>query len=202
MFKRAKIPRVSLSDTLTRLEKLAEENVEVEFKEIMGVLSYRGYAALLIFFGFPIVIPGLSVIFGSIVAWLGIRITFAKKPWWPKWVINKKVKGQQLLQFINKAKPVVMFVQKFLHPRLTFIIQSPFFYHFNGFLIFILGCIMALPLPIPLSNVLFASPVLCMGLAFLEDDGFMVLIAYLLVMINIFIMFGLFHLGARINGGS
>lgn len=201
MFKRSKVPKFSLLDSLNLIEKLAEEKEEIELREIMGILSFRGYAALLIIFGFPIVIPGLSVLFGIIVAWLGIRIAFAKRPWWPKWMINKKVTGKHLLQFINKAKPIVEFVQRFLHPRLTFFTQNRFFYHFNGFLIFVLGCIMALPLPIPLTNIIFATPVLCMGLAFLEDDGLFVILAYLLVIADIFIMFGLFHLGARINGG-
>lgn len=193
------IYKPSLLDSLKQIEELTVGTEEVELREVLGVLSFRGYAALLIIFGFPIVIPGLSNLFGLIVAWIGIRIALAKKPWWPKWLLNKKITSPHLSQFIKKAIPIVEFIQRFLHPRMTFLTQNRFFYHFNGLLITILGVLMALPVPIPLTNIIFATPVLFMGLAFLEDDGLFVLIAYLLIVADIFLIRGLLNLGMRIN---
>ena len=49
----------------------------------------------------------------------------------------------------------------------------------HGLMIFILGLFLALPLPVPLSNITAAWSILLISLGILEDDGLIVGIGYL-----------------------
>ncbi len=72
---------------------------------------------------------------------------------------------------------------KFWRPRIKALVNNPTFHRLNGILVFFLGLILALPLPIPMTNLLAASPILCLGLGLLEDDGVFILISYALALV-------------------
>ncbi|MBN9376843.1 MAG: exopolysaccharide biosynthesis protein [Chlamydiales bacterium] len=172
---------------------------ELTIQQILEVLSGKGYAALLIVlsfpFCFPIQIPGFSTPFGLLLAFLGLRIAFAKKPWWPQWILNKKIKSEFIAKLVQKTIKLVLYMHKFVHPRLLFLTESPFFHRLNGILVFILAIFLALPLPIPMTNLLTALPLLCMGLGLMEEDGLFILLSYILGFIGISFFISLFIFG-------
>jgi hypothetical protein len=49
---------------------------------------------------------------------------------------------------------------------------------FNGLLIFVMGIFLALPIPIPLSNIVAAWSIFFVGIGILEEDGLFVLLGY------------------------
>ena len=114
---------------------------------------------------------------------LGLRVAFAKHLWWPKWVLNKKVQSKNIRKLVKKMTKVAQVLQKVVHPRLLAMTKSPLLHRMNGFLVFLLAFILALPLPIPMSNLLAAFPILFLGLGLLEDDGVFILIGYFLTLI-------------------
>lgn len=176
--------RETLLDELKKMVSLAKKKNGIKLEDIFHILAGRGYAALLIVFSlpfcFPVTIPGLSFPFGAVLAFCGLRIAFAKKLWWPKWILNREVSVDQIEQIVSKVTRGLTYLQKVLHPRLVFLIQNPVLHRLHGVMIFILAILLCLPIPLPFSNMVCALPLLFFGLAFLEDDGFALIIAYLL----------------------
>ena len=185
-----------------KLEELLKESSltgSITLGRVCDILSGRGYAVLLILFSFPfcfpISIPGLSTPFGLLLAFLGLRLAFGKKPWWPKWILSKEVSHATLQSIFNKLQGALSRLEKALHPRLLMLVQHPLAHRAHGLLICALSLLLSLPLPIPFSNTLSALPILCLGLGLLEDDGVFVIIAYALSLVS-FTFFGfIFWLG-------
>jgi len=55
----------------------------------------------------------------------------------------------------------------------------------NGLLIFLLGSFLALPLPIPLTNLAVGWSIFLVTLGLLEDDGVFVLVGYLVFLLTL-----------------
>lgn len=184
-----------------KLEEILKESSThpMTLGRVCQILSGRGYAVLLILFSlpfcFPISIPGLSTPFGLLLAFLGLRLAFGKKPWWPRWILAKEVSHDTLESIFKKLKGALSRLEKILHPRLLMLVKHPLAHRAHGLLIFALSLLLSLPLPIPLSNTFSALPILCLGLGLLEDDGVFVIIAYAFSLIS-FTFFGfIFWLG-------
>ena len=184
---------ISFIESLNRIQNLTKTSETVEVRQILNILSKRGIEALLIIFSIPIPIPGISNLFGLILAILGVQFAFGSKLWVPKWIAKRKINSQHLSLFIEKAKDVLDALHKVIHPRLSFFIQNRFMSCFNAILICLLAFIVALPIPVPLTNILFATPILAMALGLLNDDGLFVLVGYIIVILDFFILRGLYH---------
>jgi hypothetical protein len=165
--------------------------------EILRILSGKGRSLILILLSIPfcqpIQIPGLSTPFGLAIAFIGLRIVFGKRIWLPKKLLEKKIPILTFEKIMDKTLALVRKIKPWIHPRLTWMCHSPFMERGNGLIIFILGIFLALPLPIPLSNLTAAWSIFLVALGGLEDDGVFVLIGYLLSLLTVmfFLLMGL-----------
>lgn len=188
-------------DSLEEILDLTKNSEEVSVGQMIQILAGREYAALLIIcslpFCIPIQIPGLSTPFGILLVFLGVQIAFSQSTWWPDFILKKTIKSHVVTKLVTKTIGVVKFIQKFSHKRLLLLTQNPIFLRLNGLLVSILSIMLALPLPIPLTNMLSAFPILCFGLGLLEDDGVMIIIAYILFLVYIGFFTGLLIFGLR-----
>ncbi len=189
--------RQSIITSMQLLIELAKSSDKIKLGQISELLSNKRYPALLVIFSlpfcFPIQIPGFSTPFGIILAFLGFRMACAQKVWWPKWLSNKELYAKHVTLFAEKVMQISNKLSKIVHPRLLFFINQPYLYRLHGVLIFFLGMLLALPLPIPFSNLLTATPIFLIGLGLLEDDGGAILIAYLIALVC-FLAFFAFYL--------
>lgn len=179
----------SFINSLKQIQTLTFTQEKLKIGTLFEILAGRGYAALLILFSFPfclpLQIPGVSTPFGLILAFLGLRLAFGKKLWWPKWILDKELSSENVHKIVEKLLKLLQHEKMFpLKPRLTVFSKNPFFHSLNGMLIFFLGAFLSLPLPIPFTNLFSAIPLLCMGLGLLEDDGVLILSAYVLTLIG------------------
>jgi hypothetical protein len=190
--------KASLTSLLEDLLKAADGKA-MTIKQISEHLDGRGVGVLIVLFSlpfcFPISIPGLSTPFGVLLAFLGLRIAFAKKPWWPNWVLNKEVPYDTLDKVVTKTITISKMLQKVIKPRLTTLITQPIIHRMHGLIIFALAFLLALPLPIPLTNMLTAIPICCLGLGLLEDDGIAVIVAYIFALIGFSAFGAIIYLG-------
>ena len=168
--------KLSFIESLQRIQDLAKTQESVEVRKILSILSKRGTEALLILFSIPIPIPGLSNLFGIVLVFLAIQFAIGNALWLPKWIADRTINSEHLNQFIGKTIDILQSLQRIIHPRLQIFIQNPFISWFNTFLICLLAFIVALPMPIPLTNIMFATPILAMALGLLNDDGLFVLV--------------------------
>lgn len=193
-----KVPQ-SFIEMLKRILEQAKGTDGLKVKEIFAILAEKRYAAILVMFSFPfcipIQIPGFSTPFGIILSFIGLRIAFGKKPWWPEWILEKKMSSQHIEKLANKTINIVLLLQKISYPRLIFLTQNSVLGRIHGILIFCLAIFLALPLPIPFSNMFAAFPIFFIGLGLLEDDGLMILFAYFLTLICLLTFLALFLFG-------
>lgn len=182
MVKMRRLEARGFEEDLTILLKRAEQTPSVSLKEIVEILSGKGFSLILVFlslpFCLPLQIPGLSVPFGIIIALLGLRINFGKQVWLPQTLLSKTISSSKIKKTAERLLKIMHKLRRLIHPRLQ-LTQLWALQIVNGWLIFLLGVMLALPLPIPFTNVLAGWSILLINIGLLEDDGIVVLIGYL-----------------------
>lgn len=191
-------PENHFKDELNLLiEKSQKETITGE--TLLTVLSGRGYAFLLIILSLPfcqpIQIPGFSTPFGLILAFIGLRIAFGHHVWIPDTLLKRQISPDTLKKVSSFAIKITDKLRFFIRTRLTWLVTSPILHIIHGLTIFGLALVLALPLPIPLTNLLAAYPILFFGLGMLEDDGLMILIAYALSWLCFFALLVIIWIG-------
>lgn len=168
-------------------------------KAILLALAGKGHPVIIIFlalpFCLPIQIPGLSTPFGIVISLLALRMVISHQPWLPKKVLEKEVSFNTIETVVGKAKAFTLKAQKFVHPRLIFLVENPLLFKLHGFIICYLGFVLALPLPIPLSNLLAGYPIILIALGIIEDDGYAVILGYIFTLICTIYLFILIPYG-------
>ena len=162
--------------------------------EIFNILTGKGRALIVLLLSLPfcqpIQIPGFSTPFGLAIAFFGLRAAFGKHLWLPQALLTKSISTEILQKVTEKTLYVIRKIKPWLHPRLNWMCHSFPMRMVNGIVIFILGIVLALPLPIPLSNLTAAWSIFLIALGNLEDDGLLVLIGYIATLLT-FIFFGI-----------
>jgi hypothetical protein len=181
----------TLEDRLVLLKHTANEQTSIPIRKILEILSGKGRLLILILltlpFCLPLPLPGMSVPFGLLIAFFGVRMTLGKGIWLPKRIVSKKIKTHLLKKIVTKTLWLMKKMQVLTHPRLYWMCFNPVMKVVNGIVIAILGLALAIPFPIPFSNITaaWAIFILCFGL--MEDDGLFILIGYLLLLVTLVI---------------
>ncbi len=185
-------------NSLDAILDLTKKSTHIKVRQLVSKLKGKGAAFLMIIFSLPfcipIPLPGLSTVLGIFIAFLGIRIAFGQKLWWPKWILNKEISSRTISRIVIKTMKVMKKFHHLFCARLIILAKNPFFHCFNGVLVFLFALLLAIPLPIPLMNLFSALPILFIGLGLLYDDGVCILISYMLVFVAALFFFGLVKL--------
>jgi len=178
----------TLEEEILLLQQEGKEKT-LSIAEILQVLSGKGKPLILILLSLPfcqpIQIPGLSTPFGLAVAFIGLRMIFGKRIWLPGKLLNKTIPSATLSRITEKALNLIKKMKPWIHPRLLWLCRSSLIEKGNGLIIFILGILLALPLPIPASNLMAAWSILLIAVGILEDDGLFMLIGYLVFLLTL-----------------
>ncbi len=190
----------SLEESLRQLKAVSHENLS--FGKLVGIFKGRGFPLFLILFSlpfcFPITIPGTSAPFGLALAFMGLRIALGKKMWWPKAWLKKEISSEHVKKIVEWAEWGHSKIKKFVHPRLTFLSQDSRWHHLHGVVIFVMALLLALPIPLPFTNMICALPILFLGIGMLEDDGLFILLAYIISFLALTLFTGLVVLGTSL----
>jgi hypothetical protein len=181
----------TLEDRLLLLKDTAEEQSHISIRKILQTLSGKGRLLILIIltlpFCLPLPLPGMSVPFGLLIAFFGVRMTLGKGIWLPSKILSKKIKTTLLKKILKKTLWLVKKTQVWTHPRLQWMSIHPVMQVANGFVIAILGLALAVPFPIPFSNITAAWAIFILSFGIMEDDGIFILLGYLLLLITLVI---------------
>lgn len=146
----------------------------------------RGFPALLALLTLPFIIPlplpGLSTPFGIAIALFGLRLATHRRPLLPRWFLRRKIPPAAARALIQRGVPVIRRAERWLHPRLLPLSRWPPFRSITGLAIASCGFVLALPLPIPLSNTLPALGALLLALGAMEEDGLFLLLGWALAL--------------------
>jgi hypothetical protein len=177
------LPAQRLSDDLRRLLVQAGGR-SLTLGELEEILQGRGFAlfTLLLSLPFcaPISIPGLSIPFGIVITFLGVRILFGRKPQLPDFVLRRELKYATLERIVNLGLKLCTRMEKITRPRMEFVRTWPGMINLIGLGLASGGIQLLLPLPplIPLSNTIPAISVVLLTAGLIERDGVFVLAGY------------------------
>jgi hypothetical protein len=170
--------------------------IKVIVKELHSISFYGVVFIIGLFFSFPIPLPAVSTPFGLILCSLGIGMMCKMQLWIPKWILKKEIKRDTLQKITYYSEKVFEKLEKIVHSRAHYFCKSNIFKIITGIVLVIQGFLLALPLPIPFTNVMAAFPVLIISIGLLEDDGYILLLGYFFSFISM-ISFLILFLGIK-----
>lgn len=172
---------------LSLQEKARHSSLSIE--EILHILAGRGRPLALILLSLPfcqpLQIPGLSTPFGLAIVFVSFRMAFGKRIWLLKRILAKKISSATLQKITQKTLKIIRKMNRWIYPRFKWVCRHSFMQVFNSMAIAALGIFLALPLPIPLSNLTAAWSIFFIALGVLEDDGLFVFVGYAISLLTI-----------------
>ena len=149
------------------------QDERISLGNLVSALEDRGYGLLLTLFALPNLIPnpvpGLSALFGIPLAILSAQMILQQPhPWLPQWLGKRGVTRDSYQRIVGRTAPHITKVERILRPRLPFML-APFPTTLIAGLCLVLSLLLALP--IPLTGIPLAAPIVLFGLALIQRDG-------------------------------
>ena len=170
------------------LRELADgEGERLTFREILIQLRHRALGFTLLIFALPCILPmppGIPTVCGVAIVIIALNlITARRRLWLPSAIADKSVSRADLKRLADRVVPHLQRLEKICKPRFPIVTDSVGKV-LIGLVIFVLGFIMILPIPL-LGNMPpgFAASVIAIGMT--ERDGLVVLIGAVVSVIAI-----------------
>ncbi len=186
-----------LTETLDHIKEEVD-GAKVSFKDILISLNHRGFGPLMmapaIFVLLPTgALPGVPAVCGACLCVIGAQVVAGRDyPWIPKKLGNVSIRRTRLFAMIEKARPTMRFIDRFVDERLTFL-SNRYVELLIALICLLLGAAMVVVGFIPFLPSLLALPVLMFALGTTARDGIMMLAGFALTVaaaIFIFVMSG------------
>lgn len=175
------------TETLRLIQARAQQS-SVTLRELLEIFGPQGHGFVALFLVLPFLQPiplvGLSTVFGLAIATVGFLMVLDRPPWLPQRLARVVVESNTVLKVCATLEGLMKRLERLVKPRGQRLFAALWFRRLNGLVLFIHALIMALPLPIPLSNFLPALVLLLIALGTLEEDAIVVFVGYGAVVIN------------------
>ena len=179
----------TFEENLAILGEQAKKATSLTLKEILETLSGNGRFIILIFLSLPfcqpIQIPGVSTPFGIVIAFIGLRISLGKRIWLPKKILLKTISSTTIENISQKSLQMMIKLNRFIHRRWEWLCKGRIINTINGLIICFLGFFLALPLPLPLTNLVAGWSIVLVSLGWLTSDGVVILMGYFVSLITL-----------------
>lgn len=175
------------------LHRFAEESKirPLTFGEAIDSLDEAAYGFIAVIVVLPFLQPlplgPITVAGGVTFAALGWQqLKGHDSPVLPQALRNIEMSEKSWRILVNVCLKILGFCRKFTKPRMTHLIEGSKGQRIGGLVLFSAGALMAIPFGVlPLNNMLPGLAVLFYGIAELEDDGLMVVIAMFWLVVTI-----------------
>ena len=161
---------------LTCLEKVAPNDREISFEQIVEAVGGRSFGPLLLVPGLIVVsplsgIPGIPTIMSLVISLVTVQLLMGRKYiWLPRWLLKRKIRRSRVRRTLRWLKKPARYVDAVLKPRLAFLTR--------GVAIYIVGLLcltVALTMPplelIPFANSLAGASICLLSLSLITRDG-------------------------------
>jgi hypothetical protein len=163
-------PGEKVSDLLSGLPARVGE--QATLRAILDGFGERAFGALLVAFAAPLVLPmppGVSAVLGLPLVLFTAQLALGvRRPWLPAKLANRSIRRRDLEGVIARVAPMVVQMERLLHPRLTWL-AGPIFARLVGALALVLAVVVFLP--IPFGNMFPSLAIALLGLGLVERDG-------------------------------
>lgn len=178
------------------IKNILEKNSSISLKKVMAETHESLFGFLLALLALPSALPvpapGYSTPFGIVIILLALQIIIGRKnPWFPSRIKEKEVPLEKFKKGISTINKFIIFFEKFIHPRLSFV-------YTQGFPIIgitLLLCGLCMLLPIPGTNTIPALGVFIISIGMIEKDGILGILGMLVSLVGITITAIILYLG-------
>jgi hypothetical protein len=154
---------------------------------LMSGLSKHSFGILLLLLSVVAIAPGASIVAGVLLLITAFQMVAGQpSPVFPRRVAAYSLPTPHLAALVQRAVPVLKYLEKAIHPRwptpheATKRLVGTFVMILSASLVFI---------PIPLSNIVPALVIALISLAYIEEDGLLLLVALMAAVIVLAIEF-------------
>lgn len=163
------------------LREIAETWPEerITLGDFIALFGDRGHGLLMLTLALPnlvpIYLPGLSAITGLPLAAIALQMALGvRRPWLPPLLRRRSVAAADLRRIVERAEPWLRPVERVLRPRLFTLTRGVSARLMAAFSV---ALALLLSLPIPFSNMVFATPLAAFSLGVVQRDGAAVAVA-------------------------
>lgn len=170
----------NLGGLIARIKEKTDGDA-VSVRDMMDALGRRAFGPVLVLTALIAVlptgaIPGMSILTGTVMLLLSLQLLFgARQIWLPDSIMRRSIERRKLVASLDKARGVAERIDRFVHPRLTFLLGPPF--HQAIALVAIIFAISMYPLAIvPFGAFPAGLAFIVIGTGLMVRDGLLILI--------------------------
>ncbi len=172
--------REPLSDTLAGLVDSAGETPRT-LNALLTRAGDRGIPLVLVFLALPFclpLLPGVSTPFGFAIILLCLCQMFGLRARLPRFLGGREFSPGTFDKILRGSVRVLRWLEKAIHPRFGGWLTAWPVRVFNAILILLMGLLMSLPLPVPLTNTIPAWAILLLAACTVQGDGALIWLGY------------------------
>ena len=148
---------------------------------VMSTLHQRSFGVVILFLGVLATAPIGSSVPGIMLAAVAVQmIAGRREPVFPRFITDRELPTQYLFRLGARAIPVLRYLERVVHPRWPTAFEAA--RRFVGIVVLLLTAVLLLT-PIPFSNVAPAVLIILISLAYIEEDGLLLSLAFFGAMI-------------------
>ena len=186
--------RPPLSNTLKTLVTQGDSGSPRSLNDLLDMAGETGVNLIIIVLALPFclpILPGVSTPFGLAIIILTLRQMFNRPGRLPGFIGNREFKPATFEKIINGGIRILNRVEGFSNRQINRLPRLAKM-RFNLFLVFLMGLLMALPIPFPGTNTFPAWAIVFLATAQAEGDGVLALWGYIAVLFSFgwFMFFG------------
>jgi hypothetical protein len=143
---------------------------------LLSTLRQRSFGVVMLFLGVLATAPIGSSVPGLMLAAVAVQMILGSRDaFFPRFVSERRLPTQYLFRLGGRAIPVLQYLERVVHPRwpLAFDVGK----RFVGVEVLLLTAVLLLT-PIPFSNIAPAVLIVVISLAYIEEDGLLLWLAF------------------------
>jgi hypothetical protein len=144
---------------------------------LMQGLHKRSFGIIMLLLALVAITPGLSILAGVLLMIPAFQmIAGMPAPVFPRRMAGRALPARHLAAVVQRSLPMLRYLERVVHPRWHTPLEAT--KRLVGAVVVILSATLVF-IPIPLSNVIPASVIALISLAYIEEDGVLLAIALL-----------------------
>ena len=175
---------------------------EIAVRDLIEEFDGRSLELVILILAVPNLVPfinalGITHVTGALMLFFtGQMMTGSSRPWFPKFILNLKIKKTKLVKVLDKVTPFIRRVGLLMRRRMEGLCDEKL-RKLYGFVLFVLTVILCLP--IPFVNVPPVAIMVIILLGYFQHDGFFCLIGLIITPIFLVALYySLMYVGAHL----
>lgn len=182
------MPKKPLSESLAEVLSEQPGGERLVMNDLLARTEGRGLYLIMVLLCLPFIAPlpiaGASTPLGTVILLLSGRMALGLPPGLPDFIGRLKIPAIRAPWLVGGGVRMLRWVERWVKPRRSEWMEWRAVRCGNALVIAWLGLLLALPLPIPATNVLPAQAIVVLTASMMEEDGRLIWLGYLYALVT------------------